>query len=460
MEKVERGKQIRRILIIILVLNLAVAAAKLVVGFITNSNAMKADGIHSSLDGISNVVGLIGIALASRPADKEHPYGHRRFETLASLMIGAMILVTAWELVNSSIANLREGVQPTISAINFITMIVTLLINLGVSTYEKAQGKRLNSELLTADSEHTKSDFFVSSLVIVGLIGVRLGFSWADAVASLLVVILIGFTAFKVLRDAAGILVDRAAVAESDVKDVLSGIAGVESIESVKSRGPEDEFYLDISIKAPSTLTIAQLREFSDQIRAALKARFGGLKEVQIEFLPDETDNTIYHLTRMKAEMMNLSIHELLISSTDEGLLIDCHVEVPPDQTVGEAHAVVSAFEEALIKENPGIFSVISHIEPLLVERKPLKSKTKAGDITREVKALLSRHFSTFQYHDLRMMEAVDGSINISMHTRFPAEMPLEEAHSLIEQVEMAIRSEIEPVDRVTIHVEPEGEEV
>ncbi|MFR3090799.1 MAG: cation diffusion facilitator family transporter [Eggerthella lenta] len=174
----ERMRSIRRVLWVILVLNLAVAAAKYVYGLMSGSASMQADGIHSVFDSAGNVVGLVGIALAARPADDSHPYGHAKFETYASLVIGVLLLLAAFEVGSSAVGKLVSGVYTAeVTPVSFIVMVGTA-VNIGVTTYERRCAKRLKSEVLAADANHTLSDALVSIGVIVGLAAVALGFPW------------------------------------------------------------------------------------------------------------------------------------------------------------------------------------------------------------------------------------------------------------------------------------------
>ena len=155
----ERMRSIRRVLWVILVLNLAVAAAKYVYGLMSGSASMQADGIHSVFDSAGNVVGLVGIALAARPADDSHPYGHAKFETYASLVIGVLLLLAAFEVGSSAVGKLVSGVYTAeVTPVSFIVMVGTLAVNIGVTTYERRCAKRLKSEVLAADANHTLSD--------------------------------------------------------------------------------------------------------------------------------------------------------------------------------------------------------------------------------------------------------------------------------------------------------------
>jgi cation diffusion facilitator family transporter len=160
-------RAVRRVLWIVLFLNAVVAAAKLVTGLMTGAVAMIADGFHSSMDASSNIVGLVGIRLAAQPPDDDHPYGHRRFETLATLAIGGLMLVAAWEILQTMIDRLLNGGIPEVTPVSFAVMIGTIVLNVGVALYERRQGRFLGSDVLLADAAHTSSDVFVSLSVIV-----------------------------------------------------------------------------------------------------------------------------------------------------------------------------------------------------------------------------------------------------------------------------------------------------
>jgi hypothetical protein len=174
-ESTARGNRIRQILSVVLALNLAVAGAKLGYGFVSGSVAMSADGFHSLLDGFANVVGIVGIAVAARPPDREHHFGHGRYETLASMAIGALMAVGVLEIVQSAIDRWQTGETPQVTQLSFGVMLGTIAINTGVTIWERRAARRLRSDLLEADARHTGSDVLVSAAVILGLIGERSG---------------------------------------------------------------------------------------------------------------------------------------------------------------------------------------------------------------------------------------------------------------------------------------------
>jgi len=178
----ERSRQVKKVLWIELVLNLLIAIGKIVLGLWTRCTVIFADGVHSISDGASNIVGLVAMSIASHPADKTHPYGHRKFETIASLIISISLFIAAIIIVKESIANLINPVTPDVNVFSFAIMALTLVFNVGIALWERKRGRELKSDLLIADSWHTFSDIFVTISVLVALIGIKMGYHRLDAI--------------------------------------------------------------------------------------------------------------------------------------------------------------------------------------------------------------------------------------------------------------------------------------
>lgn len=285
----DRMQSIRRILWIVLFLNLAVAAAKYIYGTISGSASMQADGIHSVFDSAGNVVGLVGIAIASRPADEGHPYGHAKFETYASLIIGVLLLFAAFEVGSSAVEKLTSGVYTAeVTPFSFIVMIGTLAINLGVTTYERRCAKRLKSEVLAADANHTLSDALVSVGVIVGLIFVALGFPVADPIMALVVTVAILFTAYDVFKHALATLSDKARIPEEAIHAAVVEIDGVRDAHHIRTRGTEGEVYVDLHVLVAPEMSVGAAHELSERVERTLQTSFPHVHEVLVHIEPND----------------------------------------------------------------------------------------------------------------------------------------------------------------------------
>ena len=276
-----RTAEVRRVLWVVLFLNVAVAAGKFLYGLLIDSAAMQADGFHSMFDGVSNVVGLIGMSLAARPADRDHPYGHGKYETYASAIIGAMLVLAAYRVGSAAIARLTGGgAVPVVTVVSFVVMIGTLAVNLAVTAWERGAGRRLGSSILVADASHTGSDVFVSVGVIAGLVIVRLGYSKADAVVALFVSAAIVYTAWKVFKEAGVTLSDAARIPVSEICAVVLGVPGVLGCHHVRTRGSEAEVYVDMHIQVDATRTVADGHRIAELTERTVADHFDSVADV------------------------------------------------------------------------------------------------------------------------------------------------------------------------------------
>ncbi|HXX56464.1 MAG TPA: cation diffusion facilitator family transporter, partial [Thermodesulfovibrionales bacterium] len=223
----DRGVAVRNVLIYTLAANVSVALAKVGYGHFTNSISITSDGFHSFFDGTSNIVGLVGIWIASRPPDRNHPYGHKKYETLFTMAIASMLFFTCYEILKRVYHSFHEGHRTVVTEMSFVIMIVTIAVNISVMLYELKRGRELQSEFLIADAKHTKSDILTSFSVIIGLIFSRLGYQQADAIIGMIIVALIAKIGYEILKAASDVLVDTVCIDTFDVEAVVAGIEGV-----------------------------------------------------------------------------------------------------------------------------------------------------------------------------------------------------------------------------------------
>ncbi|MDP2921527.1 MAG: cation diffusion facilitator family transporter [Candidatus Omnitrophota bacterium] len=282
----DKFREIRRILIIILFFNWLVAFSKLIYGLVTKSAAMTADGVHSFADGASNIIGLVGIWAASKPTDDDHPYGHKKYETIATLGIAVMLFLASFDIIKDSFLRLFHPVVPEVSIFSFGLMIAGFLINLAVMTYERKKGVELSSDILVCDSIHTKSDIFVSGAVIVTLVSTRLGFPILDTLVALVIGVLIARAGFEILKKSSDVLCDGEAIEKAKIASVVKNVPGVRAIHKIRTRGREDDVHVDLHVLVNTRMHVDKAHELSHKISDELKAKIPGITDVIVHIEP------------------------------------------------------------------------------------------------------------------------------------------------------------------------------
>ncbi|WMW24908.1 cation diffusion facilitator family transporter [Methanolobus sediminis] len=284
-----RFRQIRNVMIYILFLNLAVSFAKIAYGMYTNVLSMQSDGYHSLFDGVSNIVGLIGIQIAAKPPDKEHPYGHRKFETLASIVIAVILAVVAFEIVHSAFDRFGTGSAPEVTAISFVIMLGTMCVNYAVTTYESRKGTELNSEVLLADSAHTKSDIYVSLSVIIGLIAIHFGYPLIDPIVSVLIALVILYAGAEIIFHSVSILADESRIDTEEIAEIVRTIEGVIDCHKIRTRGPPGNVYVDLHVEVDPGMTTYKSHTISHIVQYRIKENFDGIEDVLVHIEPAHT---------------------------------------------------------------------------------------------------------------------------------------------------------------------------
>lgn len=281
-----RARRVRRVLLAILGLNALVAAAKGLVGWLVGSLSMLADAAHSTFDGSSNVVGLIAVTFAAQAPDREHPYGHHRFEVLGAGAIGVFLALVVWSIVEGAIERLQAPSAVDASPLAFVVLVGTLVVNVFVATYERRMGEALKSPVLIADSQHTASDILATLAVLAALVCARLGLPSADPVIALAIAAYVGWIALRVLLGAANVLADRAAIPPEAVERVANGVPGVIDCHDVRTRGTEGAVFADLRVHVDPKLSVEAAHEISHAVERALREAFPDLVDIVVHVEP------------------------------------------------------------------------------------------------------------------------------------------------------------------------------
>ena len=283
---VDNSAAIRRVLVITLVLNLAVAGAKILFGYLTSCISITSDGFHSTFDGASNIFGLIGIWIASHPPDKNHPYGHRKFETLFTIFIAVMIFTTCLQILQEVYQSFKGGPSAVVTPTSFAVMFVTMIVNIFVSRYEARRGRALRSDFLIADALHTKSDIMTTTSVIAGLVFVKLGFPVADSIAGLVVAFFIARIGIEILRKSTDVLVDAVRLSPALIEAQVLKIEGVKGCHDIRTRGSDNAVYLDLHVLVDPAMTTEKAHAVADRVEIMICNEFPTVVDVVVHIEP------------------------------------------------------------------------------------------------------------------------------------------------------------------------------
>lgn len=282
-----RYRGIIRVLYIALAAHLALAVGKLLLGWQTGSLGILSDGVHSLLDGASSVIGILAITVASRPPDPGHPYGHRKFEILATLALSGLLLLTCWELLGTAIQRLMNPVElPHFSFGAVFFLLGAMGIHYTIARYEKDRGEAYDSPLLIADSIHARSDFLTTTFALIGISAGALGWFWLDAVAAIGIVIVIALASYGIVYECITTVTDANRLNPHDVRKVAESVSEVENAHAIRSHGMSNDIHLDLHIQIDHRLNAKEVFEIEDRVSRELKKAFPGVTEVAIRHEP------------------------------------------------------------------------------------------------------------------------------------------------------------------------------
>ncbi len=453
---------IRRVLWITMGMNLIATVAKLAVGYATGALSLVADGYDSVFDSASNIIGLVGIGVASRPPDERHPYGHRKAETLSALVIAMLLFVTTWELAKSAVERLRN---PSLIAgqatwLSFGALAVSIAVHILVVWYEMREGRRLKSEVLVADAMHTRADIFVSLAVAGGLLAVRLGIPIADPLMALVVAAAIGKIGVDIVRQTTSALMDEVALPTSALEPIILSVPGVASAHRVRTRGHEAAVMADLHIRVDPAMSAAQAHALAHEVQHRLAQAQPSLHDITVHVEPSASPSVetpqqqITTRLRRLADGQGLGVHSVWAHHLDDAYYVDVHLEADGALPLRDVHAMASEFEARAVAEIPDIAEVTTHLEPTGLLVAADQSEATDDSTVAAVREVVARRLGPDPCHDVRVIQGIEGR-TVSLHCYLPGDATLAEAHRAGDALEHEILAAVPGVTRVFVHTEP-----
>lgn len=296
-QKIDNRSAVRRVLIVTLLLNLFVMVLKAAIGWWTGSLSLLADAIHSVTDSANNVLGLVTNRLASPQPDRDHPYGHQKYEAVGALGIAAFLGIACFEIVQGAIERILQGGKPVeVAAPELWLLLIVLGVNIFVAFYERSVGRRIGSPILIADAQHTMSDIWVTISVLVGLIGIWVwNVQWLDVVLAFPVALLVIRSGWSVIRSNLPWLVDEMAIAPEAIHAAVMSVPGVINCHSIASRGLLGrQVFIEMHLIV-SAADVETAHTITEAVEARLTEKYGTVRvSIHVEPPHYESDQISY----------------------------------------------------------------------------------------------------------------------------------------------------------------------
>ncbi len=437
----------------------SLALAKFAVGILIGSLALISDALHSTIDLGATLVTWYAVRVADRPPDEQHHYGHGKVESVAAMIVTALLFLLAGGVAVEAVSRLQVGGTPVaFSVVPFVVLAIDMVVNAWRARVLSQTARETKSQALAADSLHFASDFFGSVPVIIGLGFAAYGYYWADSVAALALALLIAVLGFRLGKQTIDALVDTApAGAASKINAAMTSVPGVVDVERVRVRtvGPQD--FVDVVVRVPRTLPIERI----SNLKTGIQQKIAGVLEnadVTVSTVPVALDTeTVLERVMVIARNRALAVHHVTVHAVNGRLLLSLDLEVDGTLPLGDAHEIATSLEAAMRDEFGPEIEVDTHIEPLQTDR--LSGADAAGKRVSEIQESLSeiaaKQGLVRDVHNVRVRHAPDGEI-VNFHCRVDPALTVHQVHEYVDRVERGLRQRWPSIKRVIGHAEPQ----
>ena len=284
-------KTAMKVSIISIIANVVLAAFKLVAGVFAHSGAMISDAIHSASDVFSTFVVMIGIKIASKEPDEEHPYGHERMECVAAIILATILCITGLGIGKNALSNItgNSGEMAVPGVLALIAAIVSIIVKEAMFWYTRHYAKMIDSGALMADAWHHRSDALSSIGAFIGIIFARMGYVMMDSIACLVICVFIVKAAYDIFKDAIDKMVDKSCSleVEAEIRTIVMSVDGVKGIDSLSTRLFGNKMYVDLEIRADGEKTLNETHEIAEAVHDSIEAQFEKVKHIMVHVNPD-----------------------------------------------------------------------------------------------------------------------------------------------------------------------------
>jgi cation diffusion facilitator family transporter len=442
--------------------------SKLAVGLVTGSLGLLAEAAHSGLDLVAAVITYFAVRVADRPADAEHLYGHGKVENLSALVETVLLLGTCGWIVYEAVQRLLfKDVPVEATAWAFGVIVLSIVVDVSRSRALRQAARKYHSQALEADALHFSTDVWSSAVVLAGLILVRLG-DWtgrssmlrrADAVAALVVALLVVYVSLRLGRRTVDALLDRApAGLRVAVEQAVRQVAGVIECRQLRLRPAGSQTFVDLVVAVRRGLSLENSHAISRAAEERIKTLLPNA-DVVVHVEPVHGLNeTLTERIREIAANAGQTVHNILVSEEQGRMYVELHLETDENLDLRQAHDKAHALEAALGAELPSVGGITTHIEPHHARAEPLRDVTEASEaLIDRIRRIAAQAPGVVECHDVTVRRS-GKEIFLAMHCAFAPGLSIRQVHEASTELEQRLRSAIPNLARVTTHPEPTPE--
>jgi len=459
------GAEKKRVALLSVLAAMLLTGTKLIIGVLTGSLGILAEAAHSGLDLVAAVITYGAVRVSDKPADARHMYGHGKVENLSALAETLLLLVTCAWIVNEAISRLFfKQVEIDVTVWAFAVMAMSIIVDVNRSRVLKRVAEEHSSQALEADALHFSTDVWSSAVVIAGLAVVKLnqwlsGPPWlvhADAVAALVVALIVIYVSLQLGKRAVDVLLDAApkGLAEQ-VRLRVQQIDGVHACRKVRVRRSGAESFVDLILEVDGDTSFDNAHQITARVEEVVR-ELSPRADVVVHYEPGEESSNISALVGRLARQVGAEAHSIWVRQSNHWYHVELHVEVKRGWSLAKAHDLATRLE-ILIKETaPEVAEVVIHVEPVGDLESPSirLPHTDHAEIEAEIVSLVDSLVGEGACHRVNIWEEPQGLV-ASLHCSLKSELSVEEAHDLSEQCEGDLRERIPALRRVLIHLEP-----
>jgi len=447
----------RKVAFFSLLVSIFLVVIKVTIAYFTNSIGVFSEALNNGLDIVTVLITYMAIRISIRPADKDHTYGHGKYENLSAFLEISIISALSFFIIYKSIQRIiYRNFVLKLNWYVFLILIISIALNIIRVFYIGRAARRYNSFAFKADFLNYSSDIISSTVVIVGLLVANAGFYLADPIASIIVSIIVLIFSSRLLIGTVRNLMDYIPKEITDkVLEILKEIREVKSVNKLKIHEVGNIKFINLEICLKNNLYLSQVEKIKEKIKNKIRSNIQGSEIIlETKSLPSK-DNIEAYVKEIILTQLNVKdIHNIFIYNVDNHIDISIHIELNKYLKLEETEKLTKVAEEKIKEKIGNIRSVYIHIEDSRSGESWNDITEKSEKLISDIKNEISLYVSPETCHNFTILEK-EGLYNLAFHCRLKKSLDVKKAHSIITGIEDDIKRKFKNISEISIHVEP-----